>query len=120
MTLVEVEGAHTQQEVYASLDIHVGQSMACLVTLIGSPKDYFIVASTRFTKPVLNGNAILHYAGSNTPASGPLPDGPTYQIHWSMKQARTIRYVASMEILHYHPLLVKPMHLVINRLLTFF
>ena len=92
LKLIEVEGAHTLQETYESLDIHVGQSVAVLVTLNGSPKDYFIVASTRFTKPILTTTAILRYAGSNIAASQPLPIGPTYQIHWSMKQARTIRY----------------------------
>ncbi|KAB2617928.1 L-ascorbate oxidase-like protein [Pyrus ussuriensis x Pyrus communis] len=91
MTLVEVEGAHTLQEVYESLDIHPGQSVAVLVTPHGSVGDYFIVASTRFTKPILTTTGILRYAGSNTPASKPLPIGPTYHIHWSMKQARTIR-----------------------------
>ncbi|KAL7231860.1 hypothetical protein ACSBR2_009982 [Camellia fascicularis] len=92
LTLVEVEGAHTQQELYGSLDIHVGQAVAVLVTLNASPKDYFIVASSRFTKPILTATAILHYAGSNSPATEPLPIGPTYQLHWSMKQARTIRW----------------------------
>ncbi|KAL4644923.1 hypothetical protein ACB092_02G199300 [Castanea dentata] len=91
LKLIEVEGAHTLQETYESLDIHVGQSVAVLVTLHASPKDYFIVASTRFTKPILTTTAILRYAGSNIAASQPLPIGPTYQIHWSMKQARTIR-----------------------------
>lgn len=91
MTLVEVEGAHTLQEVYESLDVHPGQSVAVLVTLQGSVKDYFIVASTRFTKPILTTTGILRYAGSSIPAAGPLPIGPTYHIHWSMKQARTIR-----------------------------
>lgn len=83
------------QEVYESLDIHVGQSLSVMVTLNGSVKDYFIVASTRFTKTILTSTAILRYAGSSTPASGPLPIGPTYHIHWSMKQARTIRYYVS-------------------------
>lgn len=96
LTLVEVEGSHTLQEVYDSLDIHVGQSVAVLVTLLGAPKDYFIVASSRFTKPILTATAILHYAGSNIPASEPLPVGPTYHIHWSMKQARTIRYTCAL------------------------
>ncbi|GMY11697.1 L-ascorbate oxidase homolog [Fagus crenata] len=91
LKLIEVEGAHTLQENYESIDVHVGQSIAVLVTLNESTKDYFIVASTRFTKPILNTTATLRYAGSNTGASGPLPIGPTYQIHWSMKQARTIR-----------------------------
>lgn len=80
------------QEPYESLDIHVGQSVAVMITLDGTVKDYFIVASTRFTKTVLTATAILRYAGSSTPASGPLPIGPTYQVHWSMKQARTLRY----------------------------
>ncbi|WCJ31062.1 SKU5 similar 15 [Euphorbia peplus] len=91
MTLVEVEGAHTLQEIYDSIDVHVGQSVAVLVTLNSSPKDYYIIASSRFTKPVLTTTGILRYAGSNTPASKPLPFNPNYQIHWSMKQARTIR-----------------------------
>ena len=98
LKLIEVEGAHTLQETYESLDIHVGQSVAVLVTLNGSPKDYFIVASTRFTKPILTTTAILRYAGSNIAASQPLPIGPTYQIHWSMKQARTIRFICLLKI----------------------
>lgn len=93
MVLVEVEGAHTIQEVYESLDVHPGQSVAVLVPLRNNVKDYFIVASTRFTKPVLTATAILRYGGSSTKAQGPLPIGPTYHIHWSMKQARTIRYI---------------------------
>ena len=91
LTLVEVEGSHNQQEVYSSLDIHVGQSVAFFLNLNGAPKDYYIVASTRFTKPILTATGILRYAGSNTPASLPLPIAPTYHLHWSMKQARTIR-----------------------------
>ncbi|CAN1225285.1 L-ascorbate oxidase homolog [Linum grandiflorum] len=92
MTLIEVEGAHTLQEIYESLDVHVGQSVTVLVRLHAPVvKDYFIVASSRFTKPILTTTAILKYAGSTTPASNPLPIGPTYHLHWSMKQARTIR-----------------------------
>lgn len=91
LKLIEVEGAHTLQDTYQSLDVHVGQSVAVLVTLNGSAMDYFIIASTRFTKPILTTTAYLRYAGSKTQASGPLTTGPTYEIHWSMKQARTIR-----------------------------
>ena len=91
MTLIEVEGSHSLQEVYDSIDIHAGQSLAVLVTLHASIKDYYIVASTRFTKPILTTTGILRYEGSHTPASLPLPIGPTYHVHWSMKQARTIR-----------------------------
>ena len=92
MSLIEVEGAHTLQETYESLDVHVGQSVTVLVTLKASVRDYYIVASTRFTKPILNTTASLRYLGSKNAVSGPLPVGPTYHIHWSMKQARTIRY----------------------------
>lgn len=92
LTLIEVEGAHTIQEVYESLDIHVGQSLSVIVSLQGAVKDYFIVASTRFTRTILTSTAILRYAGSQNGAKGPLPVGPTYELHWSMKQARTFRY----------------------------
>ncbi|CAH1417465.1 unnamed protein product [Lactuca virosa] len=92
MTLVEVEGAHTLHESYESFDLHVGQSVSFLVTLHSPSKDYFIVASSRFTKPVLTATGILHYDGTKSKASLPLPIGPTYQVHWSMKQARTVRW----------------------------
>ncbi|KAK9948791.1 hypothetical protein M0R45_004353 [Rubus argutus] len=62
MTLIEVEGAHTLQE-----PLPDSQS------------------------PFSTATGILRYAGSSIPAAGPLPIGPTYHIHWSMKQARTIR-----------------------------
>ncbi|EYU44358.1 hypothetical protein ABFS82_08G045900 [Erythranthe guttata] len=92
LLLVEVEGSHTMQEVYDSLDIHVGQSSSFLVTLYSDPKDYFIVASSRFIKPVLTASAILNYQGSKNAASGPLPNAPIFQFHGSMKQARSIRW----------------------------
>ncbi|KDP31876.1 hypothetical protein JCGZ_12337 [Jatropha curcas] len=92
LKLVEVEGSHTLQNIYDSLDVHVGQSVAVLVTLNQPPKDYYIVASTRFTKQVLTATAVLHYKNSQTPASGPLPAAPIGQYHWSMRQARTYRW----------------------------
>ncbi|KAG6729349.1 hypothetical protein I3842_01G024100 [Carya illinoinensis] len=92
LKLVEVEGSHTLQNIYDSLDVHVGQSVAVLVTLNQPLKDYYIVASTRFTKHVLTATAVLHYTNSHTPVSGPLPIGPTDQIQWSIEQARTYRW----------------------------
>lgn len=92
LKLVEVEGTHTLQSIYDSLDIHVGQSLTVLVTLDQQPKDYYIVASTRFARKVLTQTAVLHYTGSSVPLSGPVPPGPRNQIHWSMRQARTFRY----------------------------
>ncbi|KAI4383393.1 hypothetical protein MLD38_009235 [Melastoma candidum] len=92
MKLVEVEGSHTIQNTYASLDVHVGQSVAVLVTLDQPPKDYYIVASTRFTEKVLTAAGVLHYSNSQTPVSGPLPAGPTTDINWSVQQAWTFRW----------------------------
>lgn len=91
LKLVECEGSHTIQNVYDSLDIHVGQSVSVLVTLNQAPKDYYIVASTRFTKQILTTNSVLHYTNSHSPASGPFPAPPPSQYHWSMQQARTYR-----------------------------
>ncbi|XP_051141042.1 L-ascorbate oxidase homolog [Andrographis paniculata] len=101
LVLVECEGSHPLQRAYDSFDLHVGQSSSFLVT-VGKAGAYFVVASTRFTKPTLTVTGILHSRGSGATgatvsetaaatAPGPLPAGQTYQIHWSMKQARSIR-----------------------------
>ncbi|KAI3930560.1 hypothetical protein MKX01_037006 [Papaver californicum] len=71
MKLVECEGSHTIQNVYESLDVHVDQSLSVLVTLDQPPKEYYIVAYTPFTKPILNITAVLRYTNSQTSASGP-------------------------------------------------
>ncbi|KAF7809796.1 L-ascorbate oxidase-like protein [Senna tora] len=92
LKLVEVEGSHTVQNLYDSLDVHVGQSVSVLVTLNQPPKDYYIVASTRFTKQILTTTAVLHYTNSHSPVSGPLPPPPPSGYHWSMQQARTYRW----------------------------
>ncbi|MCL7034797.1 hypothetical protein MKW94_005355, partial [Papaver nudicaule] len=91
MKLVECEGAHTVQSYYDSLDIHVGQSVSVLVTFDQPAKDYYIVASTRFTRVNLNTTSVLRYTNYLAGASGPLPMAPTLLTHWSMKQARTFR-----------------------------
>ncbi|KAH9314697.1 hypothetical protein KI387_023324 [Taxus chinensis] len=92
LKLVEVEGSHTVQSEYDSMDIHVGQSCTVLVTTNQPSKDYYIVASTRFTKPVLAGVGILHYSDSTQPAAGRLPQGPPRHIEWSLNQAKSIRW----------------------------
>lgn len=92
LLLVEVEGTHTLQNTYDSLDIHLGQSLSVLVTADQPARDYYIVASTRFTSQVLATTAILHYSNSAAAVSGPPPGGPTTQIDWSLEQARSIRY----------------------------
>ncbi|XP_059285801.1 L-ascorbate oxidase homolog [Lycium ferocissimum] len=91
MTLVEVEGTHTMQTTYSSLDVHVGQSYSVLITTDQSPKDYYIVVSSRFTSKVLTTTGILHYSNSNSQVSGLPPCGPTIENDWSLNQARSIR-----------------------------
>ncbi|OWM70623.1 L-ascorbate oxidase homolog [Punica granatum] len=91
MVLVEVEGTHTLQNTYSSLDVHVGQSYSVLVTADQPPQDYYVVVSSRFTSQVLTTTGILRYSNSGKPVSGPIPGGPTIQVDWSLNQARSIR-----------------------------
>ncbi|CAI9110106.1 OLC1v1010072C1 [Oldenlandia corymbosa var. corymbosa] len=91
MTLVEVEGSHTIQQKYNTFDIHMGQSATFLITLDNQVRDYGIRVSSRFIKPILNATAVLRYAGSQNQVSGPYPSPPS-DYHWSMLQARTIKW----------------------------
>ncbi|XP_059662409.1 L-ascorbate oxidase homolog [Cornus florida] len=92
MKLVEVEGSHTLQNTYSSLDIHLGQSYSVLVTANQPAKDYYMVVSSRFTSRMLMTTSILHYSNSFARVSGPPPGGPTIQIAPSLSQARSIRW----------------------------
>lgn len=92
MKLVEVEGSHTLQNIYSSLDVHLAQCYSVLITADQPAMDYFIVVSTRFTSSVLTTTAILHYSNSAGRPVGAPPGGPTIQIDWSLNQARSIRY----------------------------
>ncbi|KAK7318241.1 hypothetical protein RJT34_02940 [Clitoria ternatea] len=83
------------KNLYDSLNVHVGQSVFVLVTLNQPPKDYFVVASTRFSETILTSTPVLDYSNSNSHASGPLPAPPAGKYNdydWSMKQARTYRW----------------------------
>uniref|UniRef100_A0A0D9W864 L-ascorbate oxidase n=1 Tax=Leersia perrieri TaxID=77586 RepID=A0A0D9W864_9ORYZ len=94
MTLVEVEGTHTVQNTYSSLDVHAGQSLSVLFTANRPAGVYQIAVSTRFAKRALNSTAVLRYAGSSgAPVSGPPPqDGPVNDdLAFSLDQARSIR-----------------------------
>lgn len=91
MKLIEVEGSHTVQNTYASLDVHLGQSYSVLVTANQPVRDYYVVISSRFTSRVLTSTAVLHYRNSFAKVSGPVPRGPTTEIAWSLNQARSIR-----------------------------
>ncbi|RDX92755.1 L-ascorbate oxidase-like protein, partial [Mucuna pruriens] len=91
MTIVEVEGTHTLQNIYDSLDIHLGQTYSVLVTADQPPQDYQIVVTTRFSSQVLNATSILRYSNSAGGVTGLFPWGPTIQIDWSLNQARSLR-----------------------------
>ncbi|XP_010459725.1 PREDICTED: L-ascorbate oxidase homolog isoform X2 [Camelina sativa] len=90
MKLVEVEGRHTIQTQFSSLDVHVGQSYSVIVTANQPAKDYYIVVSSRFTPQTLITGGVLHYSNSAGAVSGPLPDVPD-PMSWSLNQARSIR-----------------------------
>uniref|UniRef100_A0A0D9WUZ6 L-ascorbate oxidase n=1 Tax=Leersia perrieri TaxID=77586 RepID=A0A0D9WUZ6_9ORYZ len=100
MRLVEVEGTHPVQNLYDSIDVHVGQSVAFLVTLDQSPADYAVVASSRrfgispaaSSPALLTATATLRYTGGGAPANIPMPAPPPEGIDWSMNQARSFRW----------------------------
>jgi len=93
MTIVEVEGTHTLQNIYDSLDVHLGQTYSVLVTADQPPQDYLIVVTTRFTAQVLNATSIFRYSNSGGRVTGLFPWGPTIQVDWSLNQARSLRYL---------------------------
>ncbi|CAD5181488.1 unnamed protein product [Musa acuminata subsp. malaccensis] len=90
MKLVEMDGSHTVQNVYDSLDVHVGQCLSVLVTAHQEHRDYYMVASSRFTKYALSATGVIRYAGSNTPPSPDLPAAPSGWA-WSFNQWRSFR-----------------------------
>ncbi|CAI9759268.1 unnamed protein product [Fraxinus pennsylvanica] len=91
LKLVEIEGSHTVQNVYDSLDVHLGQCFSFLVTANQEPKDYYFVVSTRFTKTVLSTTATIRYKGGKGPASSALPEAPVGWA-WSLNQFRSFRW----------------------------
>ncbi|OMO57807.1 Multicopper oxidase, type 1 [Corchorus olitorius] len=92
LKLVEMEGSHTVQNVYESLDVHIGQCFAVLVTADQPPMEYFMVVSSRFTKEPLLSTAVISYTtGKGIKASPALPPAPTGWA-WSLNQFRTFRW----------------------------
>ncbi|OIW14696.1 hypothetical protein TanjilG_33038 [Lupinus angustifolius] len=91
LKLVESEGSHTVQNVYDSLDVHLGQCFSVLVTADKEPNDYYMVASTRFTKTILTGKGIIRYTNGKGPASLNLPEAPVGWA-WSLNQFRSFRW----------------------------
>ncbi|KAL6133743.1 hypothetical protein ACLB2K_065977 [Fragaria x ananassa] len=91
MKLVEMEGSHVVQNTYESLDVHLGQCFSALVTADKEPKDYWMVADTRFTKTMLTGLGLIRYTNGNGPANPELPLPPE-GLAWSLNQARSFRW----------------------------
>ncbi|VFQ60002.1 unnamed protein product [Cuscuta campestris] len=96
MKLVEMEGSHTVQNIYDSLDLHVGQCLSVLVTADQKPKDYYLVATSRFFKKQYSTVAVIGYAeGKGVTASPEIPPPPkenTEGIAWSINQFRSFRW----------------------------
>jgi L-ascorbate oxidase len=76
LKVVEMEGSHVVQNVYDSLDVHLGQCYSVLVEANQVPKDYYLVVSTRLTKHALTSTRLIRYTGSKAPASPVLPEAP--------------------------------------------
>uniref|UniRef100_A0A6V7QRI4 L-ascorbate oxidase n=1 Tax=Ananas comosus var. bracteatus TaxID=296719 RepID=A0A6V7QRI4_ANACO len=91
LKLVEMDGSHTVQNTYDSLDVHVGQCYSVLVTADQAVGDYYVVASTRFVKQVQTATAVLRYVGSTAPPSAVLPEAPSGWA-WSLNQWRSFRW----------------------------
>ncbi|KAI3721652.1 hypothetical protein L2E82_32669 [Cichorium intybus] len=99
MKLVEIEGSHTVQYDYDSLDIHLGQCLSVLVTADQEPKDYYLVVYTRFRKPSLNATATIRYASTpdgmvvrpSAELPPPPPNDPPLAIAWSINQFRSFK-----------------------------
>lgn len=95
MKLVEMDGSHTVQNLYQSLDVHLGQCFSVLVTADQTPRDYYMVASTRFTKYMLTATGIIRYVDANGgkvgPPSSAIPPAPVGWA-WSLNQFRSYRW----------------------------
>jgi len=91
MKLVEMDGSHTVQDMYDSLDVHVGHCFSVLVDADQKPGDYYLVASTRFIHDARSASAIIRYAGSSTPPSPNVPEPPAGWA-WSLNQWRSFRW----------------------------
>ncbi|GMI84194.1 SKU5 similar 12 [Hibiscus trionum] len=91
MKLVEMEGSHTVQNEYDSLDVHVGQCYTVLVTANQEPRDYYVVASTRFTRREVTTMGIIRYKNGKAGASFDIPRPPVGWA-WSLNQFRTFRW----------------------------
>ncbi|KMZ57718.1 laccase 16 [Zostera marina] len=93
MNLVEIDGSHVVENDYESLDVHVGQCYSVLVKGDKKPGNYYMVASTRFTKYYLYATAILKYTNADKKAlpSPTLPPTPKGWL-WSRNQWDSFRW----------------------------
>ncbi|GKV30254.1 hypothetical protein SLEP1_g39086 [Rubroshorea leprosula] len=96
MMLVEMEGSHTVQNTYESLDVHVGlQCYAVLVTSNQEPKDYYMVVSTRFLKKDRNyryrSHPLYQRQGYRLPVSAARPNPQGSYHYGAINITRTIK-----------------------------
>ncbi|MED6157286.1 L-ascorbate oxidase [Stylosanthes scabra] len=91
LTLVELEGSHTVQNGYDSIDVHVGMCLSVLVTANKKPRDYYMIASTRFSSSLTTGKGIIRYSNGKGPASPDIPVAPIGWA-WSLNQFRSFKW----------------------------
>lgn len=92
LKLVEMEGSHVVQNVYDSLDVHVGQCFSVLIRADKEPKDYYMVASTRFLKNTeIITKRVIRYENSHSPPDPTIPPAPVGWA-WSQNQFRSFRW----------------------------
>ncbi|MED6180499.1 L-ascorbate oxidase [Stylosanthes scabra] len=91
LNLVELEGSHTVQNAYDSIDVHVGMCLTVLVTANKKPRDYYMIASTRFSSALTTGKGIIRYSNGKGPASPDIPVAPIGWA-WSLNQFRSFKW----------------------------
>ncbi|KAF7814973.1 L-ascorbate oxidase-like protein [Senna tora] len=90
------------QNNYDSLDIHVGQWFTVLVTANKEPKDYYVVAATRFYKSTVTGKVVIRYKNGKTPTLLELPEAP---VGWacSLNHFHTFRWNLTASVARPNP-----------------
>ncbi|KAE8711290.1 pentatricopeptide repeat-containing family protein [Hibiscus syriacus] len=102
MKLVDMEGSHSVQNDYESLDVHVGQCYTVLVMADKETRDCYVVASSRFTKRESTTMGIILYLNGKGGPSSNIPKPPVGWA-WSLNQFRTFRWNLTASVARPNP-----------------